>query len=99
MEINNTNVESYPSSEKIYVAGTLFPIKVGMRRISLTPTVTFDADNNRIVTENAPVCVYDTSGPFTDPAVNVDINHGIPRLREQWIDGRGDVEQLPDITS
>ena len=85
MEINYINVESYPASEKIYVPGTLFPIKVGMRKISLTPTVTFDHDNNRIVTENAPVCVYDTSGPFTDPDVKVDINRGIPRLREQWI--------------
>lgn len=99
MEINYINVESYPASEKIYVTGTLFPIKVGMRKISLTPTVTFDHDNNRIVTENAPVCVYDTSGPFTDPDVKVDINRGIPRLREQWIADRGDVEQLDNITS
>ena len=99
MEINYINVESYPSSEKFYVPGTLFPIKVGMRRISLTPTVTFDHDNNRIVTENAPVCVYDTSGPFTDPNVKVEINMGIPRLREQWIADRGDVEQLENITS
>ena len=99
MEINYINVESYPASEKIYVPGTLFPIKVGMRKISLTPTVTFDHDNNRIVTENAPVCVYDTSGPFTDPDVKVDINRGIPRLREQWIADRGDVEQLDNITS
>ena len=99
MEINYINVESYPASEKIYVPGTLFPIKVGMRKISLTPTVTFDHDNSRIVTENAPVCVYDTSGPFSDPDVKVDINRGIPRLREQWIADRGDVEQLDNITS
>ncbi len=99
MEINSFNISSYPSSEKIYKAGTLFPIKVGMRKINLTPTVSYDANNKKVFTPNAPVVVYDTSGPYTDPAIKTDINAGLPRLREQWVLDRGDVEQLDGITS
>ena len=90
--------DSYPGSEKVYVPGKLFPIQVGMRKINLTDTVTI-ANGKRVHTPNAPVYVYDTSGPYTDPAVEVDINRGIPRLRESWILDRGDVERLDDITS
>ena len=99
MEINYIDVESYPGSEKIYISGSMYPIKVGMRKINLTPTVTFDKDNNKILTENSPIYVYDTSGVFTDKDVKVDINKGVPRMREQWILDRGDVEQLDNITS
>lgn len=99
MEINTIRVDSYPSSEKTYINGSLFPIKVGMRKIKLTPTVSFDAEKNRILNENAPITVYDTSGPFTDSNETIDINKGIKRLREDWILERGDVEQLSDITS
>ncbi len=99
MEINSFNISTYPSSEKIYKAGTLFPIKVGMRKINLTPTVSYDANNKKVFTPNAPVVVYDTSGPYTDPAIKTDINAGLPRLRKQWVLDRGDVEQLNGITS
>lgn len=98
MEINTIKVDSYPSSEKIYLNGTLFPIKVGMRKINLTPTVTYN-DNKRTESPNAPVFVYDTSGPYTDPNQKIDINKGINRIREEWIKNRGDVYQLDDITS
>ena len=98
MEIENINVNSYPSSEKIYVNGKLNPVKVAMRRINLTPTVKIEGEE-KITTENTPVIVYDTSGVYTDPAVKVDINKGIPRLREEWIAERDDLEQLPGITS
>ncbi len=99
MEINSFNISAYPSSEKTYVEGKMFPIKVGMPKINLTPTVTFDKDNKKVYTPNAPVVVYDTSGPYTDPNIKTDINAGLPRLREQWILDRGDVEQLDGITS
>ena len=98
MEINTIKVDSYPSSEKIYVNGTLFPIKVGMRRINLTPTVTTE-NGERHESVNDAVVVYDTSGAFTDPAIKVDINQGVPRIREQWIANRGDVEQQNGISS
>ena len=95
---NNIVKDSYPSSEKVYVNGNLHPIRVGMRKINLTDTVRI-IDGKRIVTHNAPVYVYDTSGAFTDPDVEVNIEKGLQRIREQWILQRGDVEQIPDITS
>lgn len=98
MKIENIDVNSYPGSEKVYMPGKIHPIKVAMRQVNLTPTVTVTGDN-RIMTEKAPVMVYDTSGVYTDPNVETDINVGIPRLREQWIAERDDLEQLPSITS
>ena len=98
MEINTIKVDSYPSSEKIYLKGSLFPINVGMRKINLTPNVHYEG-NTRIETPNEPVLVYDTSGPYTDPNQKININQGIPRLREEWIANRGDVDELDDITS
>ncbi len=99
MKIENIDVSSYPNSEKIYVGGTLFPeIKVGMRRIKLYPTVKIE-DGRRVEYPNAPVTVYDTSGVYTDPAFAHDVNAGIPRLREAWVEQRGDTDLLCDITS
>ena len=98
MEINTIKVDSYPSSEKVYLNGKLFPIKVGMRKISLTPNIKYEGDK-RIETPNQPLLVYDTSGPYTDPDQKIDINKGINRLRENWIMERGDVYLLDDITS
>ena len=98
MEINTIKVDSYPSSEKVYLKGSMYPIKVGMRKINLTPNVHYEG-NTRIETPNEPVLVYDTSGPYTDPNQKIDINQGIPRLREEWIANRGDVDELDDITS
>ena len=89
MELTDINVNSYPNSEKIYVDGSIYPIKVGMRRIKLTPTVKI-VNGEKVMTENAPVVVNDTSGVYTDPNVEVDINKGIPRLREKWIEQRAD---------
>ena len=99
MEINYMKVDSYPGSEKVYIDGKLFPIKVGMRRINLTPTVTIDNEGNKVFTENQPDYVYDTSGVYTDPNVKIDINKGINRIREQWIEERGDTVKLENITS
>ncbi len=100
MKIENIEVSSYPGSEKIYVKGEMFPeVNVAMRRINLTPTAKVDTEGKRTLRENAPVTVYDTSGVYTDPAVKVDINEGLPRTREQWIARRDDLVQLPEITS
>lgn len=98
MKIENIDIHNYPNSEKVYISGELHPIKVAMRRVNLTPTVKI-VDGERIITENEPVYIYDTSGVFTDSNVIVDINNGIPRIREKWIAERDDLEQLPSITS
>lgn len=96
---NNINI-TYPSSDKIYLPGKIFPfLKVGMRKITLTPTVTVDDDGNQHFEDNPPVLVYDTSGPFGDAAQSIDLKIGLPRLREPWILKRGGVERLPEISS
>lgn len=79
--------------------GKLFPqIRVAMRKVTQVPTVTVIGDE-RTETPNPDVYIYDTSGPFSDPQQNIDLKKGLPRLREQWILDRGDVEQLSEITS
>ena len=98
MKIENIDINSYPGSEKIYIDGEIHPIRVAMRRVNLTTTVTIK-NGERTMTENAPVMVYDTSGPYTDAAITTDINAGLPRIREQWLAERDDLEQLPEITS
>lgn len=98
MEIENINVSSYPGSRKIHVDGKLFPIKVAMREIIQYPTVRIE-DGKRVEYPNPSVTVYDTSGPYTDPEINIDINKGLPRNREEWVEKRGDTVLLDDITS
>lgn len=99
MKIENIDVSSYPNSEKIHISGEIYPdLKVAMRRINLFPTVTVK-DGVRTEAPNAPVTVYDTSGPFTDPSVKIDINAGLPRIREKWVAERNDTEQLDALTS
>ncbi|MBL4690947.1 MAG: phosphomethylpyrimidine synthase ThiC, partial [Rhodospirillales bacterium] len=72
-----------PASAKIYIEGTIHPdVRVPMREISLHETA-----------NEPPVVVYDTSGPYTDSIQNIDIEAGLPRLREPWIMARGDVEE------
>lgn len=82
-------------SKKIYVEGKLHNIKVAMREIILSPTKL----SNGQTEHNAPVTVYDTGGAFTDDSIVVDIKKGIPRIREQWILDRNDVEQLDSVSS
>lgn len=99
MKISNIDVSSYPNSEKIYKHGVLYPdIKVAMRRINQYPTVTIE-DGHRVERPNAPVTVYDTSGPFTDPDYRHDINKGLPRARAEWVKHREDTIELDEITS
>ncbi|MGZ4118002.1 MAG: phosphomethylpyrimidine synthase ThiC, partial [Bacteroidia bacterium] len=85
----------FPNSKKIYVKGELHDIKVAMREITLTET----KSHGKPAMKNAPVVVYDTSGPYTDPDMIIDVKKGLPRLREKWILERGDVEQLENISS
>lgn len=87
-----------PASRKIYVPGKVHDIKVAMREIELTDTV-HNYNGNEKVEKNAPITVYDTSGPFTDPNIKIDLKKGLPRLREEWILNRGDVEELKEQSS
>ncbi|MEA0556326.1 phosphomethylpyrimidine synthase ThiC [Lysinibacillus irui] len=86
-EKNITIMSSFEGSKKVYVEGSRPDILVPMREIALSPT-TGSFGNE----ENAPIRVYDTSGPYTDPSYQVDITKGLPALRSGWIQERGDVE-------
>lgn len=89
---------TYPESEKVYLKGQLYPyLRVGMRKVNLTPTVSVEG-GERVMTENAPVYIYDTSGAYSDPNQKPDLKKGLPRLREPWIQER-EVERLPEISS
>jgi phosphomethylpyrimidine synthase len=91
--------EPFPASKKIYVPGKIHDIKVAMREIELTDSKAMFSEGEFKKEKNAPVTVYDTSGPYTDPDAEIDVRKGLARLREQWIIDRGDVEQLPSISS
>ncbi len=86
-------------SKKIYVKGEIHNIHVAMREIELTESKPMFSDGEFTKEVNQAVTVYDTSGPYTDPNVAIDIKKGLPRLREQWILDRGDVERLDDVSS
>jgi len=89
--------DPFPASKKVFVKGQLHDIRVAMREISLTDT---KIHNGFGLTEsNAPVTVYDTSGPYTDVDVEIDIKAGLPKLRASWITNREDVEQLQGLSS
>lgn len=95
-QAHQLSYEPLPGSKKIYKSGKVHAdIRVPFRQIDLSPT----KGPNNVVEQNAPVVVYDTSGPYTDPSVKVDITQGLSELRNDWIVGRGDVEELNESTS
>lgn len=94
-ENNTITTQPFPNARKVYIPGTLFPIQVAMREISLSPTRLSTGG----IEENPPITIYDTSGPYTDTNKAIDIKKGIERLRESWILERNDVEILDKISS
>ena len=93
-ELSEAVTRPIPGSRKIHVQGSRPDLQVPMREISQAQTPTlFGGETNPSIT------VYDTSGPYTDPAYTVDLAAGLPALRASWITERGDVEQLPGLTS
>jgi phosphomethylpyrimidine synthase len=92
--VDEAAVQPLPNSRKIFVQGSRPDIRVPMREVAQSDTpASFGAENN------PPVTVYDTSGPYTDPAAKIDIRAGLAALREGWIVERGDTEQLDGPTS
>ncbi len=86
--------DSFPNSKKIYVDGKIHDIKVGMREVE-TDDFLSDAPG----ADKFRITLYDTSGPYTDPDVDIDVHRGLQPLREKWIKGRGDVSELSDFSS
>ena len=93
-QVDQQSIQPFPNSRKIYVQGSRPDILVPMREISLTPTETDDG-----IEENAPVFVYDTSGPYSDPSVSIDVRKGLADVRSAWIDERADTEVLSGLSS
>jgi phosphomethylpyrimidine synthase len=85
----STPDEPLPHSHRVYVEGNHTGVRVPFREITQTPTRNFDDT----LIDNPAVRVYDTSGPWGDPAAVCDIAEGLPALRREWIVGRGDVEE------
>jgi len=83
-----------PNSRKVYIEGSRPDIRVPMREISLSPTQTNDGEEI-----NASILVYDTSGPYTDPDVDLDLKKGVPDVRRAWIDERDDTAFLSGLSS
>jgi phosphomethylpyrimidine synthase len=92
--VDEAAIAPLPNSRKVYVQGSRPDIRVPMREIAQHDTpASFGAE------KNPPLAVYDTSGPYTDPSVRIDIRAGLPPLRANWIAERGDTEALPGPTS
>jgi len=92
--VDEAAVQPFPSSRKVYVSGSRPDIRVPMREITLSDTPAgFGAESN------PPLTVYDTSGPYTDPGVDIDVRRGLPDVRTPWIAERHDTEVLPEQTS
>ena len=89
-------IKPLPASTKVYVEGKSPSIQVAVREIALSPT---HHANTGKFTENSPLEVYDTSGPYTDPNITIDIKAGLAPIRSSWISDRRDVEKLLDISS
>ncbi|MCY8879610.1 phosphomethylpyrimidine synthase ThiC [Bacillus spizizenii] len=92
-QANISIMSSFSGSKKVYVEGSSSDIQVPMREIALSPTTGSFGEE-----ENVPVRVYDTSGPYTDPDVTINIQEGLKPLRQKWITVRGDVEEYEGRT-
>ncbi|SFZ70302.1 phosphomethylpyrimidine synthase ThiC [Chitinimonas taiwanensis] len=92
--VDEASVQPFPASRKVYVEGSRPDIRVPMREITQTDTPTSFGGE-----KNPPIYVYDTSGPYTDPAVAIDVRKGLNPLRAGWIAERNDTEQLDGMSS
>ncbi len=93
-QLSDAVTQPFPKSRKVYVQGSRADIQVPMREVALTPTQTSAG-----VEENPPIYIYDTSGPYTDPAARIDLMAGLADIRGPWIEARGDTETLSGPTS
>lgn len=93
-ELSQDVTAPFPNSKKIHIQGSRPDIQVGLREINQSPTFTKEDPE-----DNPPIPVYDTSGPYTDPAITIDLLTGLPLLREAWIEERGDSDRLAKPSS
>ncbi len=92
--LSETVTRPIPGSRKVHVAGSRADLQVAMREIAQAQTPTLFGGE-----DNPPITVYDTSGPYSDPSVDIDLAAGLSPLRARWIDERGDTEALTALSS
>ncbi|WP_052285338.1 phosphomethylpyrimidine synthase ThiC [Kluyvera genomosp. 1] len=90
---------AFPNSKRIYITGSQPDIRIPMREIQLSPTLIGGSKDNPQFEENEAVPVYDTSGPYGDPDVAINVQQGLAKLRQPWIAARNDSEALNDRSS
>jgi len=90
--------DQFPKSKKKYVNGEIHNIRVAMREIGLEDSSPMFRQNGG-GSNNLSVTVYDTSGPYTDPDIEIDVTRGLAPLREKWISERGDTLELGEFSS
>lgn len=90
---------AFPNSKRIYVTGSQHDIRVPMREIQLSPTLISGTKDHPQYEENEAIPVYDTSGSYGDPDVAINVQQGLAKLRQPWIEARADVETLSDRSS
>ncbi|HWZ71829.1 MAG TPA: phosphomethylpyrimidine synthase ThiC [Casimicrobiaceae bacterium] len=92
--VDDAAIQPLPNSRKIFVQGSRADVRVPMREIAQSDTpASFGLE------KNPPLVVYDTSGPYTDPKAEIDIRSGLAPLRAPWIDERGDIVELTELSS
>ena len=90
---------AFPNSQRIYIHGSREDIRVPMREIQLSPTLIGGSKDNPQYEANEAIPVYDTSGPYGDPHIAINVEQGLKKLRQPWIDARRDCEELNDRSS
>ncbi|MBD4897699.1 hypothetical protein GUF81_18920, partial [Xanthomonas citri pv. citri] len=83
---------AFPNSKRIYITGTHPGVRVPMCEIQLSPTLIGGSKEQPQYEENEAIPVYDTSGPYGDPQIAINVQQGLAKLRQPWIDARGDTE-------
>lgn len=97
--VNEITRTPLPGSRRIYVSNEAGTVHVPMREVVLSPTLLRGSGDTAEYEENPPLRIYDTSGPYTDPTAEIDLEQGLARHRQAWIDARDDTQQLDEFSS
>jgi phosphomethylpyrimidine synthase len=97
--IDSLQGTAFPNSKRIWLNGSRDDIRVPMREIQLSPTMVGGSKDNPQFEDNEPVPVYDTAGPYGDPDAKIDVHRGLARLRNDWIEQRGDTQHIEQLSS
>lgn len=97
--IDNLKPLQHPNSEKVYLQGSRPDLQVGMRQIFQSDTLVGGTEDDPVFEANPPLKVYDCAGPYSDPQANINVRVGLPKMRQNWIEERADVEKLAGASS